>query len=72
MEDNRIVINALKNAIEEWVKTGSMSVDELNRGILAIEKHIDKAIINKEEYSHLEEFKEDLMQIKRLAYAKSN
>jgi len=72
MEDNRIVIDALKNAIEEWVKTGSMSVDELNRGILALEKRIDKAIINKEEYSHLEEFKEDLMQIKRLAYAKSN
>lgn len=72
MDYNRIVIDALKKAIEEWVSTGSMSTDELNDAILAIEKHIDKAIVNNEEYSTLEALKTDLMQIKRLAYAKSN
>ncbi|MDH6308059.1 hypothetical protein M2451_002578 [Dysgonomonas sp. PFB1-18] len=72
MDCNRIVIDALKKAIEEWVSTGSMSADELNSAILAIEKHIDKAIVDNEEYSALELLKSDLMQIKRLAYAKSN
>jgi bifunctional pyridoxal-dependent enzyme with beta-cystathionase and maltose regulon repressor activities len=38
METNRIVIDALKRAIEEWINTGSMSTDELNRAILNIEK----------------------------------
>jgi hypothetical protein len=72
MDYNRIVIDALKRAIEEWVNTGSMSADELNSAILAIEKRIDKAIVDNEEYSTLEVLKSDLIQIKRLAYAKSN
>lgn len=72
MDYNRIVIDALKKAIEEWVSTGSMSVDELNNAILAIDKRIDKAIIDNEEHNTLDLLKADLMDIKRLAYAKSN
>ncbi|EOA60514.1 hypothetical protein HMPREF1214_00220 [Bacteroides sp. HPS0048] len=72
MDYNRLVIDTLKHALVVYASTNALPIDEINKAILNVEIGIDNAITEDKETNALIALKNDLEEVKRACYEKSN